>query len=455
MPNTNNKMKQFIILLMLLPLISFGQQTKDLTNLISEQKKEVVISLRSHLSNKLLNQNDDLRKDKVLYDGLTTDQIKPGELILGSSLIAIMDYQKTSEPDKFGWLMRHPTATNQIGNVVTEAALHSWQFSLLYRINNWMTAYSEILYNPMQSFGSGVMTTLDRNQLQLRRGFVQISNPEKIPFYLSIGKKDTPFGLMNSVSPFTNSTMWHTFGGLGFMATLGLDYLGLNASYSLIQGGRSFRGLNTVVGEGTNVPSRLNNFTIDVNYKVKYRNSSWKLGYSYLKGSAYYHEFPVFHFDPGNIDNPAYTYYSELKIDEVIRLKGSFGKTLKEWPGTFNPNPPLNVFPANTVSSTDYGGSIKFFKNRTNQLILSGEFSEFRAGPKGSPWERQSQTVIGLSFLTKNHSKVFVEYFNAQGYVPLNFVSGSADFEPFPPGVTHSQSDVILNGIVFGVIANL
>lgn len=127
-----DKMKHLLVFFMFLPLISFGQHAEDLTGLISGKKREVVISTRSHLSNKLLNQNDDLRKDKVLYHGLTTNQIKPRELILGSSLITIMDYQKTSEPNKFGWLMRHPTAKNQIGNIVTEAALHSWQFSLLY-----------------------------------------------------------------------------------------------------------------------------------------------------------------------------------------------------------------------------------------------------------------------------------------------------------------------------------
>ena len=82
--------------------------------------------------------------------------------------------------------------------------------------------------------------------------------------------------------------------------------------------------------------------------------------------------------------------------------------------------------------------------------MLSGEFSNFRAGPAGAPWERQNQIVFGFAALLKNSSKLFVELFNTQGYAPLNFISGSNDFEPFPPVTTHSDRDASSLGIVLG-----
>ncbi|MFT5144186.1 MAG: hypothetical protein ACI80V_000790 [Rhodothermales bacterium] len=42
---------------------------------------------------------------------------------------------------------------------------------------------------------------------------------------------------MGSVSPFTNSTMWHAFSGLGYGAQLGLKTGGLKAVFMAVQGG--------------------------------------------------------------------------------------------------------------------------------------------------------------------------------------------------------------------------
>jgi hypothetical protein len=47
-------------------------------------------------------------------------------------------------------------------------------------------------------------------------------------------------------------------------------------------------------------------------------------------------------------------------------------------------------------------------------------------------------------------AKLFVEIFRTEGFAPLNFISGSADFDPFPPGTTHSDRDANSMGIVLG-----
>lgn len=78
---------------------------------------------------------------------------KNKKLIIGASLISILDLQKSNTDSKFAYLMRHTTPNNQIGKVVSEAAVHSFQLSISGNVNNWLGAYSELLYNPEQSFG--------------------------------------------------------------------------------------------------------------------------------------------------------------------------------------------------------------------------------------------------------------------------------------------------------------
>lgn len=419
--------------------------------LLHAQSDFLPISLDAEYSYRMLEQNQNLRKINMLWEAKKQGVLKPGQLLVGTSLIALVDYQSSNTDSKFGYLMRHPTAANEVGTSVSEAVIHSFQLALTAPVNAWITTYAEMLYNPEQSFGTGTITALSRNQLQIRKAYVLLANPEKSPVFLAVGKMDTPFGQTGSVSPFTNSTLWHAFGGLAYGAHLGLSSGGLNVNFMAVQGGAQFRSANTIVGDGTNVPSKLNNFVADLNYKLSLSNKvALTAGGSYQKGSAYNQGFPVQHFMPGVEDNPAYTYYGRLDLGSRFFLKGGFAKTVKEWQGTHNPIPPLDVFEASKVSSLDYGAQYVVKQNGDKSYVLSGEFSNFRAGPAGAPWERQNQIVFGFAALLKNSSKLFVELFNTQGYAPLNFISGSNDFEPFPPGTTHSDRDASSLGIVLG-----
>jgi len=424
-----------------------------------ESKAENLIKIQSSFSYKMLEPNQDLRKINVLLAEKQRPELASSKLIIGTSLISIFDYQISSIDSKFGYLMRHPTSNNQIGTEVSELVVHSFQASVYGQVNNWLSAYSEILYNPEQSFGQGTITGLNRNQLQLRKAYILIGDLKNRPFYMAVGKMDSPFGQMGSVSPFTNSTMWHAFGGLAYGGQFGVNYKGLNAVVMAVQGGAQFRGLNTAVA-GTNVPSRINNFVGDINYTYKIsktedntnlKNSTVKIGASYMHGSAYCHEFPVVHFDPCRENNPAITAYAHLNLKEKIILKGGYAVTLNVWPGTHNPTPPLDVWEASKVSSFDIGGKYLFNQKKNIQYAISGEFSNFIAGPEGSPWERQNQYILGFSGMFKASSKLFVELFRTDGYVPLNFISGGN----MGPGETHSVRNAYSNGIVIGGMITL
>ncbi len=439
-------MKKITFLLLLLSNWAIAQQNAD-----SASNKFVVIN--PEFSYKMLEPNQDLRKVNIFIEARKQGAVKNEGLTIGVSLIPLLDFQKSNTDSKFAYLMRHPTPNNQIGTEVSEAVIHSAQLSLTGTVNNWLAAYMEILYNPEQSFGGGTITSLGRNQLQLRKGFIVFGDLNDFPVYGAIGKMDAPFGQTGSVNPFSNSTMWHAFGGLGYGAQIGFKKWNLHATVMAVQGGAQFRAMHTPVGDSSNVPSQLNNFTADINYTLHINNSFKVLfGGSYLHGSAYCADFPITHFKACSDNNPAFTFYTTLTILNRIIVQGSFASTVEVWPGTHNPTPPLDVFEASKVTSLDVGIKYDFNLEGVVVYTISGEFSNFVAGPDGSPWERQNQIILGFSGMIKNSSKFFLELFRTDGYAPLNFISGSDPFEPFPPGETHSQSDANSMGIVLGAM---
>lgn len=365
---------------------------------------KITIGINSAFSYKMLDPNQDLRKAYILLMEQEKDVLEERSLTIGTSLIAIADYQKTNTDSKFAYLMRHPTAANEIGEVVTEAALHSFQLAFTGRVTNWLSAYSEILYNPEQSFGVGTITALGRNQLQLRKGFLLFGDLKTFPLYGAIGKMDAPFGQMGSVNPFSNTSMWHAFAGLGYGAQLGFKKWNLHATFMAVQGGSQFRAMNTPVGDSTAVPSLVNNFVVDLNYTIPFEGFKLCLGGSYLHGSAYCHGFPVNHFGSCGDNNPAYTYYGRLTVKDRLLLMAGFAETLQVWPGTHNPYPPLDKYPAGKVSSIDLGAKYSFNLEGKVQYAVSGEFSNFRSGPDGSPWERQNQIVLGFCSMFSHSS---------------------------------------------------
>lgn len=411
------------------------------------------IGIQSEFSYLMMEQNQNLRKTTILLEQRKKGALKNQSLTLGASLISIVDYQKSNTANKFGYLMRHPTSANQVGKEVSEVVIHSFQLSATIAVKDWITAYADILYCPEQSFGAGTITDLGRNQLQLRKGFVVLGDLRSFPLYVSIGKMDVNFGQTGSVNPFSNSSLWHAFGCLGYGGEVGFNKWGFNASFTAVQGGAQFRALQTVVGDSSNVPSVVNNFTADVNqtFRTKDDEFLFQLGASYLHGSSYSHEFPVKHFDPTKSNNPAWAIYARTKILNQLTMMAGYVETVNVWPGTHNPNPPLDIYAASKVSSIDAG--MKYDLNPDGKTIfsLSSEWSNFKSGPKGAPWERQNQFIAGINALVNKSSRLFIEYFNTAGYTPLNFISGGN----LAPGQTWSVRGASSNGFIVGAQINL
>jgi len=410
-------------------------------------KHDNVVGTSAEYNYKVLDHAENTNTKQLYQLQALRDGKLESKLTLGGQVTALANYQKANEDSKFGWLMRHPTSSNQIGEEVSEAVIHSANLNLTAQLSDDFTAYMEMYYNPEQNFASGSsITGLPRNNVNMRRAYILWGNLEKTPFYGSLGKMDIPFGLNDTVSPFTNSTNWHSFAGLAYGATLGYATDNLHMRFMAIQGGAQFRNANTPV-EGSNVPSKLNNFAVDVNYNFDVSNdASLKLGASYQYGSSYcqgyvdtpetaHSTFPalipgvtvntaaqgVKHFNACEDNNPAAAVYSRYEDDNLLVI-AEYAKTLDEWPGTFNPY--LPQFAASDNTTFTLGGRYSTDVGLTEDMDFSVEFSRYEAGAAGSDWEKQDQLVFGASYFVTPSVNLFAEAILVDGWVPLNFLSG-------------------------------
>ncbi|MBX7539657.1 hypothetical protein [Qipengyuania sphaerica] len=385
--------------------------------------------------------------------------VEAGELeqlvTVSGGLTVLANWQSSNRADTFGYLMRHPTSNNQVGKQVSEAVIHSAQLAVTARLPGDFNGYAEMLYDPQQSFGSGTITGLTRNQIQLRRGWVMWGNLEKRPVYALIGKLDVPFGLMDTVSPFTNSTSYHAFGGLAYGAQFAYFDHGLHLRAMAVQGGAQFRAANAPV-RGSAVPSKINNFALDGSYTLPLGNRDTLLaGASYLHGSAYCQAYPVVHFMPCEDNVPAWAAYAKV-LSGRITLLGDYASTTKEWPGSAVPEPtnPLSQYAARKTESFTIGGRYGFGPPTAPlgqyRLALSAEFSRFRAGADGAPWEKQDQWVAGVSYYPAASVNLFAEYIHVDGFVPLNFLSGGN----LPNGASWSSQEANTEVLLLGAQVN-
>ena len=385
----------------------------------------------------------------------TSDGDLSQHVTLSGGVTVLADWQTSNLPNSFGYLMRHPTINNQVGDHVSEAVIHSAQLAITARLSDDFTGYFELLYDPEQSFGSGTITALARNQVQLRRGWVMWGNLAERPVYALIGKLDVPFGLNDTVSPFTQSTSYHAFAGLAYGAQAGYFDGNLHLRAMAVQGGAQFRAANAPVN-GTSVPSRLNNFALDASYRLTWDQAdSLLLGASYLHGSAYCQEYPVVHFSPCNERVPAWAAYGRLRLGHITLL-GDYATTTRVWPGSAVPDPanPLSTFAARETEAFTLGGRYGFgpLVGIAGQYrwALSAEFSRLNAGADGSPWEKQDQWVAGLSYYPATGINLFAEYVHVDGFVPLNFLSGGN----LPDGATWSSQEANSEVVLVGAQVN-
>ncbi len=107
-------MKKTILALLSLFLF-FNHDMSSQVNVIAVetvQEQSTQVGLNSDLTYRLMEPNQELRKNDILIDAKTEGLIEDKSLSFGFSIIGIVDYQKSNRNSKFAYLMRHPTSNN-------------------------------------------------------------------------------------------------------------------------------------------------------------------------------------------------------------------------------------------------------------------------------------------------------------------------------------------------------
>ena len=374
-------------------------------------------------------------------------------ITFGGQAIAMGDWEYSNRASKFDWVMRFPTNGNEVGNHVSELVIHSASLSTTAALTPWLTTYVSMLYNPEQNFAAGTNTVVGRNTVTVDSAYALIGDLRKVPVYAALGKIDVPFGLNDTVSPFSNSWNWHTFAGLANGLELGLATGGLHLRAMAIEGGAQFRAVNTPVA-GSGVPSLVNNFAIDGNYTARLGDLTAMAGASYERGSDYCDPYPAGHFGACHVFNPAWATYGSATWRR-LQVNIDLARTIDAWPASGTPplapdgaaNPYAGFAPA-IVSARTFGARWSMPVTRQG-VDLSFEFSGVHSGAPGTPWHRQNQWVVGLAHRYAPGIKGFAEAIHTQGYAPLTFMSGGN----FPDGSSWSDESAISNVLLLGIEA--
>ena len=88
------------------------------------------------------------RRQRLILERRKDGTLAPSGVHVQGAVTAIANYQSSNRDDRFGYLMRHPTSANQVGDTVSEATIHSVQFGLTGLLGDWVTANAEFLLHP-------------------------------------------------------------------------------------------------------------------------------------------------------------------------------------------------------------------------------------------------------------------------------------------------------------------
>jgi hypothetical protein len=98
------------------------------------------------------------------------------------------------------------------------------------------------------------------------------------------------------------------------------------------------------------VPSRLNNYVVDVNYTARGSAAAMLLGGSCQRGSAYCQGFPVEHFLGCDDHNPAFDVYAQVTAGDLI-VQAEVARTTEAWSALSTP-PSRSSRPTGSAVST-------------------------------------------------------------------------------------------------------
>ena len=334
--------------------------------------------------------------DKHL-DVLESHSSAPGfpSLLLGAQFRLSGFVGQTNTENAFPYLGRFPA--DFTGDSATDLRVVHANQGMVAHFAPWASGYVETLFSDVFTFPD-----FKQGSFQVRQAYVVFGDSDVSPFYAFLGKKNVSFGDMGTLSPFSQSVVWHYFAPLAEGAGAGFTCEGFNATITALNGSRGIRVVDSS-DKGT-----VNNFAANVSYTIDTGpDSSIMLGGGYLHGTIY-NAARAEHIDPTLFgpNNPAWDVHGEAQLGPLV-LAGEYVQTVDPWPTT---NHIVQAWRAEAaLDVVDFGVP----------AVLSASWSSGVQGKTTDEFEFNNQLVIGLRHDATPNVSFMLEYIRSFGFAPL------------------------------------
>lgn len=363
-------------------------------------------------------QNRQGDKQLLLLEQRPANNSEPS-LTLGAQFRLSAMLARTNTSSHFPYLGRFPTDFS--GKTASDLRILQANQAGVLNFTPWATGYFETLFSDVFSFSS-----FKQGSYQVRQAYVVFGDLDVTPFYLFLGKKNISFGDMGTLSPFTQSVVWHYFAPLAEQGGIGYTANGLNLTATGING---LRGIRTVDSEEK---GHINNFALNGHYTwTRDERFSWTLGAGYLHGTIY--DGPTAeHLDPGVTGplNHAWDVNGHVQWGPM-HFAGEYVTTVNSWPVTAHEVTAWRTELAYDAAWVDL------------PLWFSLSYSEGIQGARNTEFESNRQLVAGAEWRLSPNARLTFEYVRSMGFAPLINIT------------TVSDKSVRQNSLIFGMVLTL
>ncbi|MEZ6058316.1 MAG: LbtU family siderophore porin [Planctomycetaceae bacterium] len=378
-----------------------------------------VIRLEPETTRPMLDfQNRQGDKQLILLENQPSGDAYPS-VALGAQFRMSAMVARTNTADHFPYLGRFPT--DFAGHSATDLRILQANQAGILNFTPWATGYFETLFSDVFSFSS-----FKQGSFQVRQAYVVFGNLDVTPFYMFLGKKNVSFGDMGTLSPFTQSVVWHYFAPLAEQGGIGYAANGFNFTVTGING---LRGIRVV---DSSQKGHVNNFAVNGIYTWnRGEDFSWSVGAGYLHGTIYDGQTAE-HLDPGVTGplNSAWDVNTHMQWGPM-HFNGEFITTVNPWPVT-----------GHEVSA--WHAEMAYDANTINlPLWLSLSYGEGVQGARGTEFQSNRQFVAGAAWTLSPSSQLTFEYVRSMGFAPLLGIT------------TVSDQSVRQNSLIFGLVLTL
>ncbi len=302
----------------------------------------------------------------------------------------------------FPILSRHPGERGNIANESDRWLVSNAAFAATIQPTSWFRFYTQYEYSEIEFPGQEDWTW--------RKYFGMIGDLDKFPVYGYFGRNTGDFGWMDGYNPFTNTVNNHYFRIEADEPMIGVGYKKGNFHLvgNVLPSGRHLRVADTEKTEG------FNNGTISASYLFEGDEQSLLVGGSYLYSSMYnssiahHPDHPS--FGPSRETplsrNGVWDIYAEATWRDT-RLGVEHTRTIEPFPATdFD------------ISATTIQAAQDFYLAGMPTTV-SASYGIGRHGEDGTPWEKQTQFILGIETDVTPNFSLSAEWVRNEGFVPL------------------------------------